>query len=273
MLTFKVAVIGPFKAGKTSIVKQLVKQRFSHDHIPTVGAEFLAANFQIDGQDVRLQIWDVTGYEKYRSLVRVYAVAALGGLVVFDSTDRNSFEGIPEFIQTLKAVAPDVVLFLIGNKTDLPNRVVTAEEARALALQYNMTYIETSATNNTNVVEMFKRVASALLEKRSRADPPSPHLDEPPLVDDHKVEKSTRDIFSLSLSGALGSGLRRLMQLVEWEEFTFVVNGCRIESNIAEVVVLSPSVFQSLMIDRTIRGKDAFFSSFQKIVTFCREFE
>lgn len=94
-------------------------------------------------------------------------------MIVFDLTDRNSFEHIEQWIDEIdKNGQENVLKFLVGNKCDLQsNRVTKTEEAVKLAKRYNMPYLETSAKETTNTTELFEMTIKAFLDKNKFAHP------------------------------------------------------------------------------------------------------
>jgi small GTP-binding protein len=169
-LRFKFIVIGSQGVGKTSILKRLVDSSYN-DAVPqTVGVEFETASMMIDGRMVNLQIWDTSGQERYRSITKGYYRNAVGVLLVFDITDRHSFDDCPSWLADISTLCDaNAVVQLIGNKSDLvAQRTVTIAEAEAFASHQRLLYLETSAKAGANVTEAFTRVAAGLVNRSYR---------------------------------------------------------------------------------------------------------
>ena len=119
------------------------------------------------------QIWDTAGQERYRSLAPMYYRGAQAAIVAFDVTSRGSFEGAKTWVKELQRRAPpELVIALVGNKTDLPGRRVDADEAREYAASVKngasgeeAFYVETSAKGNVNVEAVFQEVARRVPKK------------------------------------------------------------------------------------------------------------
>jgi small GTP-binding protein len=166
-LSFKFILIGCAGVGKTALLKRLIDGTFSDSSDPTVGVEFETAFLQIDDQRVQLQIWDTAGQEKFRSITKAYYRTAAGVLIVFDVTDRRSFDQLPSWIGDARSLCdPTAVISLIGTKCDWgDDRVINMLEAESFAQEYHMTYIETSAKSGDNVRNAFLRTVAALQER------------------------------------------------------------------------------------------------------------
>jgi small GTP-binding protein len=165
--SFKIIVIGMSGVGKTCLLKRFVYGRWTGDEVPTIGAEYLSAIEEIDGQRIRLQIWDTAGQEKFRSIARNYFRHAVGAILVYDITDRRSFDDLNNWLTEVHELCdPNVTLTLIGNKVDLEvQRAVTNAEAQLFAADHQLTYIEASALQGDNVIEAFQRASRTIYEK------------------------------------------------------------------------------------------------------------
>jgi Ras-related protein Rab-7A len=123
-LFLKVVIVGDSGVGKTSLIHRYTTSRFLQEFKPTIGAEFSNKEVEINGQTVVAQIWDTAGQERYQSLgVSFYRGADCCG-IVFDKTDRNSFENLETWRNAfLKHGAPkedsEFPFVIIGNKADL----------------------------------------------------------------------------------------------------------------------------------------------------------
>jgi small GTP-binding protein len=161
----KIVLIGDSSVGKTNLLLRLCRDVFSPNTISTVGVEYGKKKFTIENKIVNLQICDTAGQEKYKAISTSFFRNAKGALVVYDITQRSTFELVDRWIDDFRKVAPDdSFITIVGNKTDLPNRAVTKEEGQEKAKKYsNVNYIETSALLNTNVEEVFLSLATSIL--------------------------------------------------------------------------------------------------------------
>jgi small GTP-binding protein len=176
--TFKFIVIGTSGVGKTAILKRLVEGVFTTESQSTIGVEFLATSMDIDGQQVKLQIWDTAGQERFRSIAKAYFRSAIGVILVFDLSDRKSFDDLNQWLADIHALCdPNAVVTLIGNKLDLTGqRTVTTSEAEMFAQLHQLAYFETSALGGDNIREAFHRTAGAILRRNTGPTPTDSHL-------------------------------------------------------------------------------------------------
>lgn len=163
---FKVVVVGESSVGKTAIVTRLVSGVFKEECNTTIGVEFKSYTVQAQGETVKLHIWDTAGQEKFRSVSKAYFRNALGALLVFDISQKDTFTKIETWATDLTTLCvPNAYIILVGNKSDLEDkREVSSEEAKQLAERCNMEYIETSAKDNQNIEDAFTRLGNGILE-------------------------------------------------------------------------------------------------------------
>ncbi|KAH0791088.1 small GTP-binding protein [Histomonas meleagridis] len=165
--SFKFIVIGSSGVGKTAILKRLVDDVFTGESQSTIGVEFLATSVDVDGNSVKLQIWDTAGQERFRSIAKAYFRSAIGVILVFDLTDRKSFEDLTGWLNDIHSLCdPNAVVTLIGNKSDLKDqRAITTTEAESFAQLHQLNYLETSALGGDNIQEAFQRTAATVYRK------------------------------------------------------------------------------------------------------------
>jgi small GTP-binding protein len=163
-LTFRVVTIGDSSVGKTSIVKKFIRDTFDPTEKNTVGALYDTFTDKVNGRDIEVQIWDTAGQEQYRSLSPVYFRSAAAALLVFDITNRLSFENLDEWLTSFRNAGTDkALLFLIGNKSDLEeSRKVDAQEGKDWAGRHECEFLETSARTGDGIKDLFKRVVARL---------------------------------------------------------------------------------------------------------------
>ena len=166
-MIFKIVLIGDTSVGKTNILSKYLTDEFDAKSKATVGVEFGVKNFKIENNIVKVQIWETAGEERYRSITNAYYKGAKGSLLIYDITNKKSFENVEKWISDLKANADeDISMILLGNKTDLEDkRVVTTEEGKNKAEFYNLTFMETSAFNGNNIQEAFNELITDIYKK------------------------------------------------------------------------------------------------------------
>uniref|UniRef100_A0A7S2RYM3 Ras-related protein Rab-5C n=1 Tax=Rhizochromulina marina TaxID=1034831 RepID=A0A7S2RYM3_9STRA len=161
---FKLVLLGDTAVGKSCLVVRFVRDEFFEFQEPTIGAAFLTQTVALDDATVKFEIWDTAGQERYRSLAPMYYRGASAAIVVYDITNKDSFNGARSWVKELqKRGDPNVVIALAGNKSDLEHkRKVETEEAEAYALENGILHMETSAKSATNVKSLFVEIARKL---------------------------------------------------------------------------------------------------------------
>ncbi|XP_024122724.1 ras-related protein Rab-42b [Oryzias melastigma] len=170
---FRIIMLGDSTVGKSSLLKRYTEDLFLESINQTVGVDFYVSFLEVEpGVRVKLQFWDTAGQERFRSVTRSYYRNSVGGLLVFDMTNRDSFDHIKEWHdEVCERVQPHKVLFvLVGQKSDRDadgERAVSRVEAEKLAGQLGLPYVEASAKTGHNVRECFelltRRVYQGLL--------------------------------------------------------------------------------------------------------------
>ena len=155
---FKVVLIGDMKVGKTNIVSRYIKNEFNKDSMSTIGVEFGSKELVIEGHNVKVQIWDTAGQEKYKSITNAYYKGAKGAFVVYDITNKNSFDNADNWLNNLRASADKKCsIILIGNKSDLEDkREVSIEQGEEKAKNSEIAFMETSALSGDNIDKAFE---------------------------------------------------------------------------------------------------------------------
>ncbi|KAK4394030.1 Ras-related protein Rab11D [Sesamum angolense] len=161
---FKVVLIGDSAVGKSQILSRFARNEFSLDSKATIGVEFQTRTMVIQHKSVKAQIWDTAGQERYRAVTSAYYRGAVGAMLVYDITKRQTFDHIPRWLEELRAHADkNIVIILIGNKTDLEDqRAVPTEDAKEFAEKEGLFFLETSALEATNVEEAFVTVLTEI---------------------------------------------------------------------------------------------------------------
>jgi small GTP-binding protein len=180
--SLKVVVVGESGVGKTCFLIRFVRDVFDDDTQSTLGIEFLSRIIQTENRRIQLQLWDTAGQEMFRSVTRGYYRGSAGALVLFDISNRDSFENVERWLQDVKSVArADVVLILIGNKVDLEaSRQVRSEEALDFAQRHGMRYFEVSAKTGVGVAEAINGCVSLIERNLDAGSGPQPQQREAP---------------------------------------------------------------------------------------------
>eukprot|EP00164_Ancoracysta_twista_P002250 GFYU01002972.1.p1 GENE.GFYU01002972.1~~GFYU01002972.1.p1 ORF type:complete len:225 (-),score=47.91 GFYU01002972.1:313-987(-) len=161
---YKLVFLGDQSVGKTSIITRFMYDTFDTNYQATIGIDFLSKTMYLEDRTVRLQLWDTAGQERFRSLIPSYIRDSSVAVVVYDITARSTFLNTAKWIEDVRTErGSDVVLMLVGNKTDLSDkRQVTLEEGEAKAKELGCMFIETSAKAGFNIKALFRKLAAAL---------------------------------------------------------------------------------------------------------------
>ena len=177
---FNFVIVGESGVGKSCLVLNFAEQKPRRQHQVTLACEFASRIVQVKNRDIKVQIWDTAGQENFRSITRSYYRSSVAAIVVYDITNRRSFEKISSWLEELKENAHSKIsIFLVGNKNDLEKeRQVTFEEGMVLAKQHRIKFMETCAFELSQIDPLFKTLAEDVLGKidSHEIDPMNEHL-------------------------------------------------------------------------------------------------
>ena len=177
---FKILIVGDINTGKTAILDQFANGHFDGSYISTIGIDFNVKIIPVENNGkVKLQVWDTCGQERFRALTRSYYRNASAVVIVYDITNRNTFEKAKIWIKEIEDyVDSNVLRVLVGNKSDLyPDRKIEYFEGHSFAEKNYMEFFETSAKYDNNIETLFKFIADKLnsssLNKNKTSKPSS----------------------------------------------------------------------------------------------------
>ncbi|XP_054152782.1 ras-related protein Rab-3-like [Oppia nitens] len=203
-LLLKLLVIGNSSVGKSAFIYRYTDYMFNISAVHTLGIDFRLKTIDrqsVNGnkQRIRLQIWDTAGQERYRTIITSYFRKADGCLLMYDVSDRESFDMIEQWLQLFKDNAPDrAQIVLVGNKCDLSGgsggdsdddynqhrqqhrlqqpkkRMISYEMGRQLADKLKLDFFETSVKDNVNVDDVFDRLVDIICDNHMLTESPEP---------------------------------------------------------------------------------------------------
>jgi len=166
---FKTIVVGDGAVGKTAITFRYAVGKFQENYKMTIGVDFTVKREKVNDKEVKVQVWDTGGQEKFSKIRPLYYRGALGGLVVFDVTSRESFEHLDGWMEEIQTNCTKIPIIIVGNKIDLKNRKITKEEARKYAAKiskqmgYKIPYLETSAKTGETIKKVFRKLIESMV--------------------------------------------------------------------------------------------------------------
>ena len=167
---FKTIVIGDGAVGKTAVTFRYSEEKFQENYKMTIGVDFTIKHEMVRNKRIKCQIWDTGGQEKFSKIRPLYYRGALGSLVVFDVTNRDSFASLDKWIFEIKNNCTKIPIVIVGNKIDLDGREVTANEGKAYArkkskeLGYKIPYLETSAKTGETIKKLFSELITMMVD-------------------------------------------------------------------------------------------------------------
>ena len=167
-LEARIITLGDSKVGKSSLIVQFMDNKFSFNYMSTVGFDLKRKVMKFnDNEDVKIVIHDTAGQERFRSLTTNYIKKANGILLVYDITDRKSFDNITNWMDNIHEETGDKLpIILVGNKIDLnKERAVSKNEGEEKAKEFGLKFFETSAKEGNNVQKCFRELVELIVEK------------------------------------------------------------------------------------------------------------
>ena len=190
---FRYIIVGDMAVGKSCLLLQFTDHKFRHQHELTIGVEFGGKTIEVKNKNVKIQIWDTAGQEAFQAITRTYYKGAIGALLVYDITRKETFDHITKWLNEVKSNgSKDICCILIGNKKDLEaQRQVKYEEGKKLADENHLLFLETSAKTAENVQESFVISAEKILDQinKTGVDPTAPSKNVKITIDDDDDEK------------------------------------------------------------------------------------
>ena len=155
----KLAMLGDVGVGKSSLLLRFVDDTFAEHDERTLMLDLKIKTVELQGVRLRLHIWDTAGQERFRTITSSYYRRARGLVLVYDVSDRLSYEALPRWLDDVRRCTDDAAVLVLGNKTDLA-RAVGLEEAQGWARREGLLYAEASAKSGANVEQAFLRLVA-----------------------------------------------------------------------------------------------------------------
>ncbi|XP_054154204.1 ras-related protein Rab-23-like [Oppia nitens] len=164
-LAIKVVIVGNGVVGKSSMIQRFCRGLFTNEYKKTLGVDFMERKIRVKSDNIRLMLWDTAGQEEFDAITKAYYRGANACVIVFSTTDRQSFLSIEKWKKKVEYECGDIPMAIVHNKIDLSHQsVVTREEAESLAKRYHCKLFRTSVKDNINVENVFHFLAESYME-------------------------------------------------------------------------------------------------------------
>ncbi|XP_071720282.1 ras-related protein RABA5a-like [Rutidosis leptorrhynchoides] len=185
---FKIVLLGDSGVGKSNLLARFARNEFYSNSKSTIGVEFQTQKMEVNGKEVKAQIWDTAGQERFRAVTSAYYRGAVGALVVYDVSRRQTFDSVGRWLSELHTHCDmNVITILVGNKTDLKDaREVSTSDGKSLAESQSLFFMETSALDSSNVNAAFQTIVKEIYNVLSKKVIQSQELKKDPSIGSKK---------------------------------------------------------------------------------------
>ena len=167
----KIITLGNTSVGKSSFILKYIENKFTINYITTLGLDFKQKKIKLkNGKEVRLRIFDTAGQERFRSVSVSFIKKADGVILIYDISNRESFDSIGEWIKNIRETGKEILpVVLVGNKCDLPpeKRKITVIEGKEKADEFKIPFFESSCKEGINIKEVFHKLIEEITTKSS----------------------------------------------------------------------------------------------------------
>ena len=144
----KIIFIGDYGTGKTEIINKLVSNEGNNDiYEASIGVDFMTKTIKYENRNIKFQIWDTSGHEKYRGLIPSYVRNSSLVFLIYDINSRESFEGLENWIKFIHPTEKTKIV-ICGNKLHLIKREVDENEGWGFAKKYGLSFFEIDSRNS-----------------------------------------------------------------------------------------------------------------------------
>lgn len=166
-IKYKLMMLGEQAVGKSSLVLRYTKNKFQYNIMGTAGLDLKKKELKINDELINVVIYDSAGHDRFRKISEVQFKGSDGLILVYDTTEAKSFDWILEWLDKLKSFEEkNLEVLVVGNKIDLPNKVINYEDATKRMEKYDIRIMETSALTGENVEKAFQSIIETLHFKK-----------------------------------------------------------------------------------------------------------
>jgi Ras-related protein Rab-1A len=162
---FKILLLGDSGVGKSSLLIRYIDDNYDEHVNATIGVDYRIKILNLHDKNIKLQLWDTSGQEKFKSITKAYYRGTHGVIVLYETSDRNSFNNVKTWIDEIREISEieDIPIILVGNKIDLKTRKeVLYEEGKEFADEMNVEFFEISAKDNINIDDVFIKLSNEI---------------------------------------------------------------------------------------------------------------
>ena len=170
---YKVLLLGDTTVGKTCFLMKYTDKTFQDVHISTIGLDYRLKSMVLkNGKNIKLQIWDTAGQDRFRAITKNYYKGANGIILIYDVTNPKTYDNVKNWVTQIREEAsPNVVVYLCGNKIDMKeDRKVNEEEGKKMAEEFGFPFNETSAREGIKINETFEDLVERIDSVYSKLD-------------------------------------------------------------------------------------------------------
>ena len=156
---YKVLLLGDTTVGKTCFLMKYTDKTFQDIHMATIGLDYRLKSMKLkSGKNIKLQIWDTAGQDRFRAITKNYYKGSHGIILIYDVTNLQTFENVKNWVSQIREeAANNVVIYIAANKIDMEaERKVSQKEGESLAQELGFPFMETSAKSGININETFE---------------------------------------------------------------------------------------------------------------------
>jgi len=163
-LSIKLIIVGDGTVGKSSLTQRFCKGTFTSEYKKTLGVDFLTKRRNINNTEVEYLIWDTAGQEYYDSITKRYYKGSHAAIIVFSVENIKSFQNISKWKEKIVTECGKIPLILVMNKVDLPEHLISSEEAEEIAKELRLSFFTASVKENTNINNIFEDIAIKIIQ-------------------------------------------------------------------------------------------------------------
>ena len=189
---FKILILGDHAVGKSCFIIRYTDDTFQDVYLSTIGMDCKYKDINLEnGKSIRLQIWDTAGQDRFRSLTKNLYKGASGIILIYDISQRKTFDNVKGWIESIKEeVSSKVLIVLVGNKIDkIEEREVKKVEGEDLAEELKLPFYECSALTGENINNAFLGLARKLVETKEKVENRGEKLTKVPVKDTNNKKK------------------------------------------------------------------------------------